>query len=176
MSKDYVLDGRPVTVVREAKDTDVGYLPNESPYNQLLVKLEDGTEKVVQRPALMHAGSEEAKLAAEQHTERDRVERERVAAELEAMTPEQRAAHDRAEKARLAAMTPEQRAAHEAAAKHHTAPRATGKKATFDGRPVTEVRAAKAGDPGFDATETGTVLIREADGTEKVVSRALLTK
>jgi hypothetical protein len=94
MSKDYVLDGKPVTVVREAKDTDAGYLPNESPFDQLLVKLEDGTEKVVLRSALMHAGSEEAKLAAEQHTERDKVEQERLAAEDAALTPEDRAKLD----------------------------------------------------------------------------------
>jgi hypothetical protein len=122
MDNNYVLDGKPVTIVREAKPEDAGWQHMESPYNQLIVKLEDGTEKLVQRPALQHAGTPEAKLGAEQRTERDQVEQERVAAELEAMTPEQRAAHDRAEKARLAAMTPEERARHEAAAKHH-APR-----------------------------------------------------
>lgn len=66
--------------------------------------------------------------------------------------------------------TPEERA------KHRTPQERSTHRATYQGRPVTEVRVATASDPGFDVTKTDNVLIREADGTELVVSQAALSR
>ena len=46
--------------------------------------------------------------------------------------------------------------------------------AHYQGKPVTAVRDAKQGDPGFDATKDQ-VIIKNADGTQSTVLRSDVT-
>jgi hypothetical protein len=154
---EYVLpDGRPVTRVREASASDIklpGYRTNSAgvfvPGMSLVMKLPDDTgEAISLRSDLIRADSPDAKVAIEQRAAREQAEKELAEAELEAMTPEERAAYDarvkrraaiervhiaglnpdekaayeKAEKARVAALSPADRVRYEAEHKHAHAP------------------------------------------------------
>lgn len=49
-------------------------------------------------------------------------------------------------------------------------------KGSYQGKPVTITRPAKAGDPGFSATAGDQLLIKQADNTEKAVPKAEVTE
>lgn len=55
--------------------------------------------------------------------------------------------------------------------KPHSQPRTATMSKTYQGKPVTNVRDAKEGDPSFDAAKDQ-VIVRNADGTESTVLRS----